>query len=90
MPDGGVGPKSQEARADLTLADALFEAEAAVCDRFPSLNPFSIRREPLSEFCALLVKVRGMNGRAKRRQGKDGKARIRRPAGDNWFRPLAI
>lgn len=59
----------------------MFEAEAAVCDRFPSLNPFSIRREPLSEFCALLVKIRAMNVREARRQ----RNKNRRPAGDDWF-----
>ncbi len=68
-------------REDSPLHAILFDAVVATCDRFPSLNPFEVRRTQMSEFCRLLSDMSGHGAREKRRR----KRANWRPAGDSWF-----
>lgn len=57
-----------------------------LCDRFPSMTPFTIRKERAYEVFMLLKKYLAYNKREKRKNKKvNGKKVIRKPAGDNWF-----
>ena len=54
--------------------------ELTLCERFPSLNPFQIRKEKACEVFLLLRRLRNNNEKQHKKTNK-----IRRPAGDNWF-----
>lgn len=54
-----------------------------ICDRFPSLSPFDVRRERLSEVLKLVSRMNKSN--AHRAKESTQKNVIRRPAGDDWF-----
>ncbi len=57
--------------------------ELNICERFPSLSPFDIRRERASEVFRLVSRIKKSN---KHREKESSQKRvIRRPAGDNWF-----
>ena len=68
-------------REEAPLHAVLFDAVIATCGRFPSLDPFQVRRTEISEFCRLLADMAGHNARERRR----AKRANWRPAGDNWF-----
>jgi len=55
--------------------------ELSLSERFPSLSPFSIRKERASEVFLLIRRLN--NSTSKNNKKKSTK--IRRPAGDNWF-----
>jgi hypothetical protein len=54
-----------------------FDLELTLCDRFPSLTPFDIRKQSVYEVFLL---IRRLNKTVKTTKKKN-----RRPAGDNWF-----
>ena len=55
-------------------------------DRFPSLNPLTLRATPMAEFCRLASCVLDHERRRRRAERR----KDRRPAGDSWFRnPLS-
>lgn len=54
-----------------------------ICERFPSLSPFDVRRERASEVFRLVRRIKSSN--AYRAKERSGKKTIRRPAGDDWF-----
>lgn len=58
--------------------------EMNLCERFPALTPFSVRREKATEVFLLLRRLDGHNGRQGKKK-KQGKTVIRKPAGDDWF-----
>lgn len=68
----------------LTLYQELFEITRSLCQAFPSLDPFRVRRTPTREVFLL---IRRINTHPKTVNGEkvDKQGRIRRPAGDNWF-----
>lgn len=66
---------------DIPLHRAMFEAEVALSDRYPSLNPFTIRESRMSEFCHILEATKQASKDAKKRE----KYKNWRPAGDTWF-----
>ena len=57
--------------------------ELNICERFPSLSPFDVRRERASEVFRLIGRIRKSN--THRSKEANRKNVIRRPAGDNWF-----
>ena len=60
---------------------AMFDMTVSLCDRFPAFTPLAIRKERFHEVINLIVRFK----RWGRRNTKNGKQIIRRPAGDNWF-----
>lgn len=65
------------------IAELIFELEMSLCENFPSITPFTIRRERAVTVYAMIVRY---NKYAKRKKKKEGKKNIiRKPAGDTWF-----
>lgn len=56
-----------------------------LCDRFPALTPFQVRREKATEVFLMLRRIERFKEIEERNKGRNGKKVIRRPAGDNWF-----
>lgn len=54
-----------------------------ICERFPSLSPFDVRRERASEVFRLVGRISKSN--EYRAKESTTKKKIRRPAGDDWF-----
>ncbi len=52
-----------------------------LCERFPALTPFDLRRERLHEFCVLVERLNDYT----KRENSQGTKKIRRKAGDDWF-----
>lgn len=52
-----------------------------MCDRFPAMTPFDVRRERGWEVMLLIQRLykHNINQRGKKR------SKLRRPAGDDWF-----
>lgn len=68
----------------MPLFDIFFDIEVTICERFPALSPFDIREREAREVFLLIERLSRYN-RRKKKETKDGKQVIRRPAGDNWF-----
>jgi len=64
-----------------------FQLEINICDRFPSVSPFAIRRQKAREVFLLIRRLHGYQENDKKSAGNQaGKPNvIRRPAGDDWF-----
>ena len=58
-----------------------FELELTLCDVFPCLSPFDIRRKSAYE---VFLIMRRLNESSKVK-GKTQVNKIRKPAGDDWF-----
>ena len=58
--------------------------EIGICNRFPALTPFSIRREKAHEVFLLINRLHSYNKNVDE-NGQRKPRKIRRPAGDNWF-----
>jgi hypothetical protein len=56
--------------------------ELSICERFPSLSPFDVRREQAKEVFLL---IRRLNDYSDRQANPKKPRKIRRPASDNWF-----
>jgi hypothetical protein len=70
----------------LTLYELFFEMEVSICERFPSLSPFDVRRERASEVFLLMRRMQKYNKSQDKTNPKNtGKQVIRRPAKDDWF-----
>ncbi len=52
-----------------------------MCERFPALSPFDVRRQKGREVFLLIERLSDYNAREKSKK----KSQARRPAGDNWF-----
>jgi len=59
----------------------MFDLELTLCERFPNLSPFSIRKERASEVFCL---VKRLNKQVKTKPSSKN-SKIRKRAGDNWF-----
>lgn len=57
-----------------------------LCEKYPALTPFAVRRERAKEVI-LLINRTNTHPKAQKSNGQevDSRGRIRRPAGDNWF-----
>lgn len=62
-----------------------FQLELNLCERFPALTPFQIRREKAREVFLLIKRINRYNENNSERTIKSKSNKIRRPAGDNWF-----
>ena len=62
----------------MPLYEVFFDLELNLCERFPALTPFQIRKEKASEVFLLIKRLndKGIHKKINK---------IRRPAGDNWF-----
>ena len=71
------------------MYEIFFELEVNLCDRFPGLTPFSVRKERASEVFLLTRRLNGLQERQSKDADKNishkGKTVIRRPASDTWF-----
>ena len=52
-----------------------------ICDRFPAITPFSIRKEKIKEVFLLVRRLNIYDNESKEKKKKIN----RRPAGDSWF-----
>lgn len=59
----------------------MFDLTMSLCEAFKAFTPLSVRRERACEVFRLFARYR----KWARKNTKDGKRVIRRPAGDNWF-----
>lgn len=57
----------------------------ALAGRFPSLDPFQIRRQRASVVFEMVRRLNDYDARQKTEKGTKTKKKIRRPAGDDWF-----
>lgn len=57
--------------------------EISICERFPSMSPFDVRRERAGEVFLLIRRLNNYNGYKDKKN--DRRNVIRRPASDNWF-----
>lgn len=61
--------------------------ELSICETFPSLSPFDVRRERAAEIFLLMRRLSKHNEHKakKERKTSDGRKIVRRRAGDDWF-----
>lgn len=70
----------------MSLYQMFFKIELNLCERFPSLTPFQIRREKAGEVFLLIKRLNEYNMSLNNENTrKNGKRVIRRRANDNWF-----
>lgn len=67
----------------MSLYEMFFEMELSLCDKFPALTPFQIRREKAREVFLLVKRLKEHN--QKNNEPNNRPNVIRRPAGDDWF-----
>ena len=57
-----------------------------LCNRFPALTPFEIRKQRAYDVFNLINRYLNYNNREERKiKTVNGKRIIRKPAGDDWF-----
>lgn len=61
----------------MSIYEIFFDLTLNICDRFPSLSPFDVRREKAREVFLLIKRM----GTAQKRDRKV----IRKKADDSWF-----
>lgn len=67
--------------SDVPLYQIFFELEMEICNRFPAITPFKIRREKIKEVFLLVRRLNIYDNKDKVKKKK-----IKRvPAGDSWF-----
>lgn len=60
--------------------------QLSICDRFPSLSPFDVRKQRFCEVFLLIRRLTESNKNKKKNTNKKtGQKIIRKPAGDDWF-----
>ena len=57
----------------------------SLCERFPALDPLSIRRYKAREVFTLIKRYRRYGKKKEKEAAKPKTKVIRRPAGDDWF-----
>lgn len=65
----------------------------SLCQRYPGITPFNIRREKVGEVFLLINRIttkhlreKGISGKDEVRKDAQGRLHIRRPAkNDNWY-----
>ena len=71
-------------QSDLSLYEIFFEMEINLCETFPALTPFQVRRERATEVFLMLRRMDKYN-ETEGKKKKGTKQRIRRQANDSWF-----
>lgn len=69
----------------MSLYELFFQMELNISDRFPALTPIRIRKTKATEIFLLLRRLTKYNQNEKKNKTADGRKKIRRRAGDNWF-----
>ena len=67
----------------MPLYDIFFDIELSMCERFPGLTPFDIRREKAREVFLFIRRMTKHRENEQKERPEPGV--IRRPAGDDWF-----
>lgn len=88
--NGGSGNNTV---TNATLYEVFFDLEDNLCQRYPALTPFVVRREKFGEVVKLLQRVnakhrreKGVGNTDKVYRDKRGNTHIRREAkNDNWY-----
>lgn len=57
--------------------------QLVLCERFPTLTPFSIRKEKASEVFLLINRLNSLPN--KNKSNKNSENIIRKPASDDWY-----
>lgn len=84
---------SSDDAAAISLYETFFDLEDNLCQRYPALTPFVVRREKIGEVILLVKRINRKNQREKGIQHTDkvwtdskGNVHIRRKAkADNWY-----
>jgi len=84
---------SSDDAAAISLYETFFDLEDNLCQRYPALTPFVVRKEKVGEVILLVNRINRKNLREKGIQHTDkvwkdskGNLHIRREAkNDNWF-----
>ena len=67
-----------------SIYDMFFEMQLSICERFPSLTPFDVRKQPFAEVFLLIRRLHKSNdNKSNGESNKDKSKRI--AASDNWF-----
>ena len=77
-----------ESETNLSLYELFFDLTVYVCERFPALDPLTIRRSNGHEVFLMLSRLYDYNEREKKTKKKGSSNNgetSRRHAGDNWF-----
>ena len=69
----------------MPLYQIFFELEMEICNRFPTVNPFSIRKEKMREIFLLVRRLRIYDEANNQNNKNKRKKQIRRTASDSWF-----
>lgn len=64
-----------------SLYEIFFELQMNICERFPSLSPFDVRKKSAYEVFLLIRRLSNYN----EKEPSTRKRVKRKPAGDNWF-----
>jgi hypothetical protein len=72
---------------DTPLSDLLFEIEILLSDRFPSMNPLTIRAARARDIFKMITKLNKYVKREKKEQAQKSSRKhiIKRQASDTWF-----
>lgn len=69
-----------------TLYQIFFEINMGLCERFPSLDPFMVRKKPAYEVFSIVGRLNIYTARQNKLNKKKGKGPVtRKHAGDSWF-----
>ena len=82
---GNDGKKLEEGNTAIPLYQIFFELEMEICNRFPTVDPFSIRKEKMREIFLLVRRLRIYDEANNQNNKNKRKKQIRRPASDSWF-----
>ena len=70
---------------DTPIYEVLFDIQMSLCERFPTLTPFMLRREKAREVFLLISRLNKHSQKENANQTSNDTRVIRKPAGDNWF-----
>ena len=65
------------------IDELIFEMKMSLCECFPSVTPFTIRKEKAVDVYTLIIKYSKYAKKKKKNEGKPNI--IRKPASDTWF-----
>lgn len=70
---------------DTPVYEVMFSIAVSLSERFPSMNPLTIRRARAHEIFLLISRLGTYIEKENKSRDRNGNRIIRRPAGDNWF-----
>lgn len=86
---GWLKKRESGRRSPLTIYETFFEIEMTLCERFPALTPFSIRRIQAREIFTFMERFGRYIERDREENGQivniNGRQVLKRKASDDWF-----